>query len=334
MHVVVTGASGFVGRVLIDALAATGSTGVAVARRPISGLPAGWKHGPREERLSAPIAGADAVIHLEARHHQYVIGEGSPAQAAEFIRTNLGNTQAWLDWSTRSGTTRFVFFSSVKALDLALAAQAGMVDETTPGPGPTLYGRSKWQAERAVAAWAATAGRCALILRPAVIYGPGNTGNIYSMVAAIAQRRFVFVGRNDNIKSLVSVQNATAATVHLLARMRPGSEIYHLVDGGRYSVRELACMIARELGVPAPRLGIPVGLARAAAWVADVLARATGISLPITRARLNALCEHADCSPAKLLRTGFVYPETPEESLAAMVAWCRTAMPGRGPGAS
>ena len=331
MHVIVTGASGFVGRALVGALATSGTTGLAVARRSIDRLPTGWTFVARDEVLASPFEGVDAVIHLEARHHQYVIGEGSPEQVAEFTTTNVENTRAWLQWCARAAVGRFVFFSSIKAIDPARASDpAKALDETTPGPGATLYGRSKWNAERTVAAWVETPGRAALILRPAVIYGPGSTANIYAMVAAIAQRRFVFVGSNDNIKSLVSLRNVAAATRHLLHRMAPGCEIYHLVDRHRYSVRELAAMIARQLNVPPPSLSVPGWLVRPPVSLADRVGRLTGGSLPITSARLEALCENADFSPAKLLASGFVHPQTTEEGLAEMVRWYRaTAAAGR-----
>lgn len=317
-HIVVTGASGFVGRELVRALAAAGSTGIAVSRRRMDTLPAGWQHHVRQEGLDwTPAARPTAVIHLEARHHQYVVGEGSPEQVAEFTKTNLGNTTAWLDWCARVGVHRFVYFSSVKAVDPSRWTGEGAIDETAPGPGASIYGRSKWMAEQRVIEWAGP-DRSALILRPAVIYGPGNTANMASMVAAIARRRFVFVGANDNVKSLVSLRNAVAATVHLLTAMRPGREIYNLVDARRCSVRELAGIIARQLGVPPPSATVPLALARPVAQVADAFGRLTRVALPVTGARLAALCEHADFSPAKLLATGFRHPQTLEEGLAEM----------------
>ena len=90
--------------------------------------------------------------------------------------------------------------------------------------------------------------RAALILRPAVVYGPGNTANLFALVDAIARGRFFLAGSNDNRKSLVAVQNVVAAVEHLAARMQPGVELFYLVDRESFSVREIAGMVARALG--------------------------------------------------------------------------------------
>jgi nucleoside-diphosphate-sugar epimerase len=85
---------------------------------------------------SSPGAPVDAVIHLEARHHQYVADESPPAAETAFTRTNVDTTRAWLEVSTRSGIDRCGLSSSVKAVEPARARDGpSAVDETTPGPG-------------------------------------------------------------------------------------------------------------------------------------------------------------------------------------------------------
>jgi GlcNAc-P-P-Und epimerase len=214
---------------------------------------------------------------------------------------------------------------------------------------------SKWQAEQLVREWAAEdLERSALILRPAVVYGPGNTANLFSMVDALARGRFCLVGRNDNIKSLVSLKNLCAAVVHLSPQMKPGVEVYNLVDEQSYSVRELASMMARLLGVKwngssedggqrtegrgrwtedglrssvfrLPR-SLPLPVAKGIAWFGDAFTRLTGKSFPLTTSRLEALLETTHFSCEKLLATGFRHPQSTEEGIGEMVRWYR----GRG----
>jgi len=125
-----------------------------------------------------------------------------------------------------------------------------IVQDEQSAPLPvTAYGNSKRVAEHLVRAWVeADSRRSALILRPCVIYGPGNKGNVYALVKAIDDGRCLLVGQNTNIKSLVSLRNVTASVTFLLSRMRAGCEIYNLVDKESYSVRKLAEMIANRLG--------------------------------------------------------------------------------------
>ena len=117
------------------------------------------------------------------------------------------------------------------------------ITEDVGVPGDTTYGRSKWDAEQRVVQWAKKeADRSALIGQPAVVYGPGNTANIYVMVNALARGRFFLVGQNDNVKSIVSFRNLTAAIVHLLPQMKPDVDLFNITDERSYSVRELAAM--------------------------------------------------------------------------------------------
>ena len=190
-----------------------------------------------------------------------------------------------------------------------------------------------------VRAWAAgSKQRSALILRPAVIYGPANTANVFSMVRGLDRGLFYLVGRNDNVKSLVSIGNVVAAVAHLLRDPKPGVHVYNLVDRESFSVRQIAEMVAAELGRPGPVRSIPPALAWLGAETGELCRRLTGRSLPLTRSRLKAMQETTHFSAEKLMSTGFVHPQTTQEGLREMVAWYLSAkangfrdVPGQGP---
>jgi len=194
------------------------------------------------------------------------------------------------------------------------------IDETAAGPNETPYGASKWEAEQCVRAWvAADRRRSALVLRPAVIYGPGNTANVAAMVQALRKGRFFLVGKNDNQKSLVAARNVAAALVHLLPRMESGTcEGYNITDAETLTVRELDALMRRCLGKSGNSLTLPEPLARLAAKVGDGL-NSVGVGFPLTSNRLEALLETTEFSCAKLLATGFVHPETVEEGIRKML---------------
>jgi nucleoside-diphosphate-sugar epimerase len=327
---IVTGASGFIGRHLISHLAAHGASGRAISRQPCSALPPGWVWQERKEFLNGPSnalgdgvptlskSRGDIVVHLEAKHH---LPEPTASDVEEFESVNVKGTQNWLAWCERNGVGRFIFFSSIKAVR---PAETELTEEA-PGPPESPYGASKWRAEQFVRRWAAAVpDRCALILRPAVVYGPGNEANIFAFVAAIARGRFCLVGRNENLKSVISVTNLCAAVKHVASRMQPGVQIYNLVDRETYTVRRLAEMISNCHGNPQPPRSFPLSIGRMAARLGDIMVRLTGRSAPLTTPRLKALLETSHFSGARLLSTGFVHPQTTEEGLEETVAWFKS----------
>ena len=306
MRIVVTGASGFLGRHLVSALAANGHAGIAVARDPGAlHVQQAWTTAAREQMLGSAVLGANCVLHLEVKQHVF---NPSARDLAEFDAVNVGGTKEWLDWAGSNGIRRFVYFSSIKAV---LPSLTGLTDEFAAGPHPSPYGASKWRAEEAVRQWVkGNPTRGALILRPAVVYGPGNQANVAAMVEAIKRGRFFLIGRNENVKSLISVGNAIAATRHLLAQMQLGTaEIYNLTDRESFSVRELDRRIRTMLGKDGNSPSLPLPFARALALVGDSFFKLTGKSFPINSTRLDALIEPTEFSCAKLLATGFVHPE-------------------------
>lgn len=321
MRIVVNGASGFVGPRVIAELARSGHTGYAVSRREVMGLPQGWKWLPRAEILDGKVfhfEDHDApqwLVHLEVKQH---IEAPTEADLREFQTVNVDGTRQWLEWCDRHGVERFALFSTIKAV----GDDKGVQDEAVDSGPTTPYGTSKRQAEKLVAVWAGSkAGRHAVIVRPAVIYGPGNQANVFLMVQAIDRGFFLLVGKNENVKSLVSITNVAAALSHLLKRGAAGTEIYYIVDRESYSVSEIANMLAAELGREGRMWKLPLGVARLAAEAGELFRKTTGRSLPLTRSRLKALTETTHFNCHKLLKTGFVHPQATRDGLREMVAW-------------
>ena len=229
MTLLVTGASGFLGQALIPSLAVRGLQGYAVSRSAIRSLPPGWSWLSRDRFKSGSALlrnaeGCDGFIHLEVKQH---VPRPTIEDICEFEEVNVRGTAQWLNWCSNLGVKRFVYFSSIKAVCAGEHQQA----ENASGPHSSPYGKSKWKAERLVINWAnEDTDRSVLILRPAVVYGPGNAANVFAMVDSLAKKRFYLIGRKDNIKSLVSIENLCSAVVYLLLRMKPGVEIYNIVD--------------------------------------------------------------------------------------------------------
>jgi nucleoside-diphosphate-sugar epimerase len=318
MNLLVTGASGFVGRRLLEWLAAHGHTGTATGREPPPHVPAGWRSARRSDVLAgAAIPQPDVIVHLEVKQH---VARPTPADIRAFHRSNVGGTADWLDWAGRRGVGRFVFVSSIKA---------GAEGPGRSGRADTPYGRSKAKAERVVRRWVAAApGRAAVILRPAPVYGPGNEANLAAFVRQILAGRPAVVGAGAARKSIVSRTNLAAAIEFAARRLvaatpEDACAVYAVSDPETLSVGRLAALIAELAGAPAPRR-IPNFVAEGLAPLGDVVSWATGREFPLTTARLRALREESDFPCAALVAAGYVHPQTTRDGLLEMIEWFRS----------
>ncbi len=314
MHILVTGARGFVGRGLMPLLAAYGHTGLATGRSAPTDLPRGWSGAERGQVLSNAIDAphADAIIHLEVKQHA---ARPTPADIADFERVNVGGTRDWLDWATRHGVRRFVFTSSIKAVAPSPRPQF----EQAPLEPDTPYGASKARGEQLVHEWArGDATRAAVILRPAPVYGPGNEANLAAFVRQIRAGRPCLVGAGTTQKSIVSRGNLAAALEFAAVEARPGLEIFNVSDRETLSLAELARIIADLAAAPPPRR-VPALAARLLAPLGDLVSLATGRDFPLTTARLRAMEETSVFPCDKLAAAGFRHPQTTREGLAEML---------------
>lgn len=323
MRLLVTGASGFVGRGLLDWLAARGHTGVATGRTPPACHPIGWIAARRDAflidgREAGPF---DALVHMEVKQH---VPRPTPADVAAFRRGNVVGTGDWLAWAGRQGVGRVVFTSSVKAVPAHDCPEAVGV----AGDPGSDYGRSKADAERLVQDWIAAApGRSAVILRPAPVYGPGNEANLAAFVRQILRGRPCLVGRGDTRKSVVSRTNLAAAIEFAAASCGKGPgwdglQVFNVSDRETHSLAELAGMVATIAAVPPPRR-IPASLAGCLALVGDVVTAVSGREFPLTSARLRAIRETSVFPCDKLVAAGFRHPQSTREGLAELVAAMR-----------
>lgn len=319
MRLIVTGASGFVGRGLLPLLARHGHTGIATGRTTPRNLPTGWEGFRRQDLLAGTPIGSPihAVIHLEVKQHA---PNPSNRDIHEFETVNVAGTHDWLTWAAAHDVTRFVFTSSIKAV----GAGTGAHTEADIRPPDTPYGRSKAQAESLVRSFVASStARTATILRPAPVYGAGNEANLAAFVRQILRGQPCFVGDGSVRKSVVSRKNLAAAIEFVLTEDRLGCEVYNVSDAETVSLRELASLIADVARARRPR-SIPKGAAIAVAAIGDVVEWLTNYKFPLTTARLRTLCEESFFPSDKLIAKGFRHAESLQTGIAELVAWTRS----------
>ena len=274
MRVAVTGASGFVGRATCGALRAAGHEVTALVRQGTA--PAGTREvrvaDLGESALSAAFEQAEAVVHLAARVHVMQETEADPLAA--FHRVNVAGTCAAARAALTVGARRLVYLSSVKVHGEGRATPYRESDAPSP---VDAYGRSKLEAERALAELAAADGGLeVVVLRPPLVYGPGVGGNFRRLLrlAQLAQRWPLPLGGLRNRRSLVSVGNLADAIRFALVTPGAGGRTLLVSDGDDLSTSDLLARLARALGAEARLLDWPTSLLGALAVAAGRRAEA------------------------------------------------------------
>lgn len=304
-HCLVTGATGFIGSALVRRLRAANVRVRALGRS--RAIPASddfasvdLTSGPLDPAL---LEGVDVVYHLAAKTHEMT--DAREADAA-YARINIDGTRHILDAARAQGVRRFVFVSSVKALD---EGGPDRRDETRSPQPSTAYGRSKLAAERLVLAAATAGGPPAVCLRFPLVYGPGQRGNLTRMIAAIDRGRFPPPPENGNRRSMLHVENAVDALILAGQHADAAGQTYFVTDPEPYSTRQVHDWIREGIGKPPVTWSLPVWVFRALAAAGDVSRTLVGRRVGFDSDAFQKLLGSAWYSPAKITRDLGYAPE-------------------------
>ena len=262
MKLLVSGANGFIGRALCDALAADGHVVVRAVRGP-QVAPGQVACGEINEKTdwSALLAGVQAVVHLAARAH--VLSETHTDAMALYRRVNCAGAVRLAQQAQDAGVQRFIFMSSVKVHGEGDSTPYRETDSPAP-QGP--YAISKLEAEQALAAQCAQGGMELVILRPPLVYGPGVGANFLRLLRLAEKALPLPLGSIDNRRSLLYIGNLIDAVRRCLTQPAAAGKTYLLADGEALSTPQLLRLLAHALGRPARLWPFPVwGLKLAAA---------------------------------------------------------------------
>lgn len=278
MQIAVSGANGFVGRVLCRVLVDAGHGATALVRRP-SALAQGVSELViPDDRFASLARGTpalgpiDAFVHLASRVH--VMDERAADPLAEFRAVNVAGSLAAASAALRAGARRFVFVSSVKALGEGEPGRPWREDDVASPIDP--YGVSKLEAERELAAFGRAHGMQIVTLRPPLVYGPGVRANFRGLMRLVDRGIPLPLASVDARRSMVYVGNLADAILLLATRAEPTEGVFHVSDGDDLSVPDMVRAIAAALSRPARLVPVPVGLLRG-------LGRVTGRSAQVDR---------------------------------------------------
>jgi nucleoside-diphosphate-sugar epimerase len=264
------------------------------------------------EDLSKSVRGADLIISLAAEHHDFGI------KREDYFKVNVEGTELLLDVASREGINQLIFYSSVAVY----GSQKNPTDENTPPVPVNPYGASKLEAEKVIEKWAvADRQRSVIIIRPTVIFGPNNFANMHNLIDKIYRKKFIFVGKGENIKSVAYVENLVDATVFLTEKLKPGVQIFNYVDEPQLTIAQTVDIISGYMPHRVPKMKIPLWLAVAGGSVFDLLAKITGHNFPITGARMKKFATSTHHKADKIRQLGFKQNVELREGFRRMVDW-------------
>ena len=261
------------------------------------------------DALAQAARGHDVIYNLAAEHRDDV------RPASLYYDVNVRGAENTCIAAERAGIHSIVFTSSVAVY----GERARRLREDAPHVPMNEYGRTKSLAESVYLTWAkAAADRMLVIVRPAVVFGPGNEGNVYSLVSLVAAGRFFMVGDGANRKSMAYVDNVADFLAHV-ANLPAGIHVFNYADEPDLTMSELVAFVRQQLGRSPEAPRIPMSAARAIASGADIVSSLIGVRLPISNIRLRKFRANTQVDAAQALASGFA-PRVPlKEGLRRMI---------------
>ena len=266
MRVLVTGASGLLGGAVARAIADAGHDVTTFQRRPsgVAGVRDVLGSMTDPAAVAAAVDGHDAVVHLAAK----VSLAGAPA---DFEAVNVGGTRSLIEAMRASSVPRLVFVSSPSVAHSGSSIVGDDADPASPADARGHYARTKAAAER-LALRSADAELRVVAVRPHLVWGPGDTQLVARIVDRARSGRLPLLDHGAALIDSTYVDNAASGIAAALERVDAVSgRAYVLTNGEPRTVADLMAGICLAAGVPAPRLRVPAGVARAAGSLVERL---------------------------------------------------------------
>lgn len=304
----VIGGSGFIGTRLCELLEKSGRPFEIIDLRPSRRFPEKTKIADIRDldALSENVTGT-VLINLAAVHRDDV------RDRSLYYTTNVDGARNLCSLASARGIEKIVFTSTVAVYGFA---EPESDEETRTNPFND-YGQSKLEAEGVLTNWFdESPARNLVILRPTVVFGEGNRGNVYNLLNQIASGKFVMVGNGRNRKSMAYVENVAAYLLHAAEDLR-GKKTVNYVDKPDFTMNALVHQVRKTLHGKAgvgPRIPYPLGLGLG--YLADGITRISGKTLPVSSIRVRKFCATTSFDSAIRNESGFVAPFTLEGGLA------------------
>ena len=258
------------------------------------------------ESIKGSISKEDIIVLLAAEHRDDV----SPI--SKYYKTNVTGTQNILQEMDRVGCKHLIFTSSVAVYGLNKKDP----DESHSVDPFNHYGKSKWEAELAIKEWYEKdpENKSITIVRPTVIFGERNRGNVYNLLKQISSGRFMMIGKGQNKKSMAYVENIVGFIKNRLEKNELGYHVFNYADKPDFSMSELVDVIENKMSLSLPKRQIPYWLGMIGGYGFDILAFLARKKLSISSVRVKKFCASTQFNANKVHNV-FKAPYTLEEGL-------------------
>ncbi|TDP40246.1 nucleoside-diphosphate-sugar epimerase [Idiomarina aquatica] len=301
-NVAVIGGSGFIGTRLCQRLSEQDNVSFSILDiAPSAGFPQLVIpcDVTQPAQLSDALKGKDCIINLSAEHKDNV----QPIQ--RYYDVNVQGAENVCQAARDNDIQHIIFTSSV--------AIYGLVEQETFEDGDinyfNHYGQSKYEAEQVYLKWLEEDkdNRTLTIIRPTVVFGEGNRGNVYNLLKQISSGNFIMIGDGTNKKSLAYVENVAAFIQHRLS-FDGSLEVFNYADKPDLPVNELVTIANQALDKKPSKLRLPYALGMLGGYGFDLLAKVTGREFPISSVRVKKFCATTQFGSKYRDATGFTPP--------------------------
>lgn len=314
MKIVVTGASGFIGRHLCLALTSSGHFVTTISRKTLSQSQTNNQINliadlESEVNYEGFLQGCDVVIHLAGLAHQVhgTTYDSSYISSNEIATLNLAKA------SEQNGVKRFVFVSSIKVNGESTPIGSPFTTFSTPNPSDA-YGRSKLAAERGLMQIANSTSLEVTIIRPPLVYGPGVRANFQDLISFVGKQIPLPLGRVRNKRSLIGVGNLVSLITKCIDHPGAINQTFLASDISDLSTPELIRQIAKSQNRRAYLLPVPMYLLR------------FGAKMLRKEHQMNRLCDSLQVDVSSTIeKLGWVPPFTTAEGINQTVNFWMTA---------
>jgi nucleoside-diphosphate-sugar epimerase len=311
LNILVTGGSGFIGTRLVEVLLKENHDVKIFDKRPSVTYPDLVTIGDVRDKdaMIEAFKGMDVIYNLAAEHADNVTPKSL------YTDVNVGGAENVVTAVKANNIKRLVFTSSVAIY----GRHQVNPDENFEAQPTNEYGRTKYEAEKIFVKWAEENPDNSLtIVRPAVVFGENNVGNVHRLIEQIAKKRFVMVGNGKNKKSMGYVGNISLFLASK-ANAETGVDIYNFAGKPDLSSEEIVDIITDELKLIHKIPHVPEWIGLMGGYVFDTLSKITGKKYPISTVRINKFTADTTVSTEKLRKSGFIDMYDLEEGLRRMI---------------